>query len=378
MKEVGKIVCLIGVWVLSFSANAQDPNFHIYLAFGQSNMEGQGAISSEDQSVDSRFKVLQAVDCENLDRNKRTWYDAVPPLCRCWNGLSPLDYFGRTIVENTPDHIRVGVINVSIGGCRIELFDKDIYENYTDDHAEDWFQNAIAAYDGNPYGYLVDMAKVAQNNGVIKGILLHQGESNNGQSSWPSKVKTVYDNLMNDLDLDPTEVPILAGELVHEDQNGALAGMNAIINRLPETIPNAHVVSSSGCTAKSDNIHFNAEGYRMLGIRYGEKMLELLEVDSVPALGIESMDAANGFVLNQNFPNPVQDVTTLSFYVPQKSFVSLKIYDLTGTAVGVVAEKTFTQGAHEMPFDFGRLGQGVYFCVLESEGLKLSRKVFVE
>lgn len=53
--------------------NAQDPNFHIYLAFGQSNMEGLGAIQSQDKSVDNRFQVLQSLTCSNLDRNKDPW-----------------------------------------------------------------------------------------------------------------------------------------------------------------------------------------------------------------------------------------------------------------------------------------------------------------
>ncbi|MBR1768396.1 MAG: hypothetical protein IJ742_06780 [Prevotella sp.] len=43
---------------------------------------------------------------------------------------------------------------------------------------------------------LVDMAKIAQQTGVIKGILLHQGESNNTQQDWPQMMKKVYDRLI--------------------------------------------------------------------------------------------------------------------------------------------------------------------------------------
>ena len=43
---------------------APDPNFHIYLAFGQSNMEGQGDIGSQDKNVDDRFQVLWAANVE--------------------------------------------------------------------------------------------------------------------------------------------------------------------------------------------------------------------------------------------------------------------------------------------------------------------------
>lgn len=52
----------------------------------------------------------------------------------------------------------------------------------------------VAEYDGNPYARLIELAKQASRCGVIKGILLHQGESNTGDPDWPMKVKKVYDN----------------------------------------------------------------------------------------------------------------------------------------------------------------------------------------
>ena len=52
--------------------------------------------------------------------------------------------------------------------------------------------------------------------------------------------------------------------------------MNEIIATLPDVIPTAYVISSSGCPKAMDNIHFNAEGYRILGGRYAAKMLSLL------------------------------------------------------------------------------------------------------
>jgi hypothetical protein len=120
------------------------------------------------------------------------------------------------------------------------------------------------------------LAKLAQQDGVIKGILIHQGESNTNDTIWPKKVKGVYDNLLKDLNIKPNSVPLIAGELVNSDQGGACASMNKIIAKLPQTIPNSYVVSSSGCPSAKDHLHFTAEGYRILGKRYGVKMLSLL------------------------------------------------------------------------------------------------------
>jgi hypothetical protein len=276
MKIKLGLFLLAGLLWLNVTAFSQDTNFWIFVCFGQSNMEGFPGIEQQDKTnVDSRFQVLAAVDFPRMDRKKGNWYPAVPPLCRPSAGLCPADYFGRTMVSNLPPNIKVGLVNVSIGGCKIELFEKDTYQTYVAT-APKWMTNTIATYSGNPYQHLVEMARLAQKDGVIKGILLHQGESNTNDKEWPNKVKGVYNNLLGDLNLKAEEVPLLAGELVSADQKGACASMNKIIDDLSRTIPTAHAVSSQGCTGRPDHLHFTPAGYRELGRRYAETMLPLL------------------------------------------------------------------------------------------------------
>jgi hypothetical protein len=274
-NKLGLIVIWVALLTLTARAWAQDPNFHIYLCFGQSNMEGAGRVEDQDKTVDERFRVLQAVDAPNLKREKGKWYAAVPPLVRGHTGISPADYFGRTMVASLPKEVRVGVVNVAVAGCKIELFDKENYKAYAAT-VQPWMANIIKEYDGSPYQRLVDMGKLAKKDGVIKGILLHQGESNTNDKQWPAKVKRVYDNLVKDLELDPAAVPLLAGELVNADQNGACASMNRIIAELPKAIPNAHVISSAGLPCRPDRLHFTTPGYREFGKRYAEKMLSIM------------------------------------------------------------------------------------------------------
>ena len=252
-----------------------DPNFHVYLAFGQSNMEGFPGIDAQDKTgVSERFQMLAAVDFAGLGRRQGEWYPAIPPLCRNSTGLCPADFFGRTLVGRLPQSVSVGVVNVAVAGCKIELFDRDAYQTYAST-APAWMRNIIAEYGGSPYQRLVDMARVAQQKGVIKGILLHQGESNANDTEWPQKVATIYRNLLSDLKLDPARVPLLAGETVHADQQGAAAGANEIIAALPRVVPTAHVVSSKGCECRPDRLHFTPAGYRELGRRYAEVILAL-------------------------------------------------------------------------------------------------------
>ncbi|MDP4271140.1 MAG: sialate O-acetylesterase [Bacteroidota bacterium] len=281
MKRKASLLILLSLLLATANTFSQDRNFYIFLCLGQSNMEGNAKIEDQDKIMnDQRFQVLSTLNCPDLGRVKGNWYPAVPPLCRCNTGLTPADYFGRTMIANLPKKVKVGIINVAIGGCKIELFDKDNYQSYVAT-APSWMINMINQYDGNPYARLVEMAKLAQKKGVIKGILLHQGESNTGDINWPSKVKGVYDNLMKDLKLDPKKVPLIAGEMVHKDQGGKCASMNQIISTLPQTIPNSFIIPSQGCTAAKDSLHFNAQGYRTLGKRYAERMLFFLGYKNV-------------------------------------------------------------------------------------------------
>jgi len=252
-----------------------DPNFHIYLCFGQSNMEGGGRIEEQDRIVDPRFQVLADFDVPNRRWEKGHWYTATPPLTRRTRGLSLVDSFGKMMVANLPANIRVGVVKVGVSGTKIELWDKDGFREYLAT-AEDWKVKFANEYGGNPYAYLVELAKVAQQSGVIKGILLHQGESNAEDKDWPKKVKVVYDNLIKDLNLKPEAVPLLAGEVVNADQGGDKASANEIMKKLPETLPNSQVISSAGLPCNADHLHFTAEGYRQFGKRYAEKMLSIL------------------------------------------------------------------------------------------------------
>lgn len=341
------LLFLVALWLCSSLMNAQDKNFHIYLCLGQSNMEGNARIEPQDkEDVNARFQMMAAVDCPDLQRAKGQWYTAIPPLARCNTGLTPADYFGRTLVANLPEDVRIGVVMVAVGGCKIELFDKKNCKSYIKD-APEWMRSPIEAYGGNPYERLIELAKLAQKDGVIKGILLHQGESNNGEEEWPMKVKSVYDNILKDLKMKPNSIPLLAGEVVHADQGGICAAHNALINKLPSIIPTAHVISSQGCPQAFDNLHFNALGYRMLGERYAQTMLRLLDYPTDKAVSVVAIPATTN-VPNASFPAILQDQRVkFRIVAPEAKQVQVdlgKKYDMQRSAEGVWTCTTEPQG----------------------------------
>ena len=326
--HIAFLLCFLGTtW---FAKADPDPNFHIYICWGQSNMEGNATVpDSEKKGVDERFQLLySANDCSNGDRKKGQWYTATPPLARCfhWNngGFGPIDYFGRTLVEKLDPSIRVGAIVVACGGADIQLFEKDKYQSYLST-AADWLQGYAKEYGGNPYGRIIEMAKIAQKDGVIKGILVHQGETNTGQSNWPTRLKGVYENMLTDLNLKASDVPLLVGEVRY---TGPCSSHNNVVRNVPNVIPTAHVISAKDCEASNDEYHFSVNGYKLLGKRYAEKMLELLGDNPVQQNDL----SISAYASKENEPGEVEinvkkdnsDIQKIEIYADGKVIASDK------------------------------------------------------
>ena len=306
-----------------------DPKFLIFLCFGQSNMEGGARMEEIDQVGNKRFQVMADFDNPSREWKKGNWYEAVPPLTRRIRGLTLVDYFGKTMIANLPDDYRVGVIKVAVPGAKIEMFDKDKCAEYLVT-AEAWKKNIAKEYGDSPYQYLVELAKSAQKDGVIQGILLHQGESNTNDQEWPNKVKKIYSDFMQDLNLDPAKVPLLAGEVVHADQNGATASVNEIMKRLPDTLPNSFVISSSGIPCNPDRLHFTSAGLRELGRRYAVRMLTVM--------GYEAKEPKTSYL--EQDPGAQNNVPPQA----EKSKVALKDVFKEDFLIGVAVNRSVTTG----------------------------------
>ena len=237
MKRLFLSFVLLAGWLVGVQAEV-DPNFYIYLCFGQSNMEGNAQPETTDrQNVDDRFLMLATCNFTSPKRSLGEWYKATPPIVSPWGGLGMADYFGRTMVAALPKEVRVGVVDVAIGGIAIEGFMPDKIAGILA-KAENWQAERIRAYGSDPYQRLVDMGKKAQEVGVIKGILLHQGCSNMG---------------------------------------GGCYAHNDVVAKIPSVIPTGHVVSSIDVPGNGqDAWHFSAAGYRTFGKRYAFEALKVM------------------------------------------------------------------------------------------------------
>ena len=313
-----------------------DPNFHIYLCFGQSNMEGNAQWETIDnQYVDPRFQMLATTNFDSPARTLGNWYTAECPIVSPVGKLGMADYFGRTMVAAMPQDVKVGVIAVAMGGSPIEMFDKDKYKQKLADEPDAWWATLSKNhYGGNPYGRLIDMARQAQQDGVIKGILLHQGCSNCGDPNWPGMVKKIYNDILADLGLRAEDVPLFAGETEREDMGGGCSSHNTQVNRLPEVIPTAHVVSSENIPGNGkDAWHFSAAGYRIFGMRYA--------LEALKTMGRELHKDAD-----YTLPDNLKPLYTLS------SFDASPCQVKVGSSQKVTMKGTFADGRKEDITDF--------------------------
>ena len=334
-----------------------DPNFYIFLCFGQSNMEGAARPEAVDlESPGSRFLLMPAVDFPDKGRKMGEWCEASAPLCRPNTGLTPADWFGRTLVASLPENIKIGVIHVAIGGIDIKGFLPDSIPSYVEKKAPGWMKGMLQAYDNNPYERLVTLAKKAQKDGVIKGILMHQGETNTGDPKWAGMVKQVYENLCGDLQLKPEEVNLYAGNIVQAGGKGVCIGCKKQIDELPQTIHTSQVISSDGCSNGPDRLHFDAAGYRELGCRYGEAVAR--------HLGFEPKRPANLPVAVKKLEVPA-DAVTAENAIPGNEFPKVDSQRRAYFRINAPQARKIVVDICSKKYDMQPQGNGVFMAVTD-------------
>ncbi len=93
--------------------------------------------------------------------------------------------------------------------------------------------------------------------------------------------------------------------------------------------------------------------------------------------GVSEVTTEEGFSLKQNYPNPANNATTISFSLPYDASVHVSIADQKGTMLKMIANGRFGAGDHDLTFDVNSLSSGSYYCIFESNGIRLIRELEV-
>ncbi len=83
------------------------------------------------------------------------------------------------------------------------------------------------------------------------------------------------------------------------------------------------------------------------------------------------------FHLDQNYPNPFNPTTTIQFALPQRSNVTLKLYDILGRRVATLVDEELEPGVHKVNFDAEDLASGVYFYRIQAEAFVRTKKLML-
>ena len=257
--------------------------------------ENQTAIEQIDRvNIPSNFKVMAGCDFTSPVRKTGNWYHAVPPLVQESAGLGLIDYFGRVMAQNLPDKT-IGVVPVATFHNTIQELSK-----YADPAK---MGDQYNKYGKHAYSRLITLAKKAQQQGVIKGILL-QDERNLSyvnDPQWEKVVKILYDDILADLNLDANNVPLFIGELPY----GQYQGSNERVKGITSTIPTAKVISAKDCGVNTSNAElFTADGVRLMGGRYAQAALKVLNPESnINDDAVKSIVVNNILSFGKNYPD---------------------------------------------------------------------------
>jgi Secretion system C-terminal sorting domain len=80
------------------------------------------------------------------------------------------------------------------------------------------------------------------------------------------------------------------------------------------------------------------------------------------------------YKLEQNFPNPFNPSTKIRYYIPNRQFVSLKVYDLVGNEIVTLVNEETNAGSHEVIFNAKNIASGIYFYTLNTGNFSATKK----
>jgi hypothetical protein len=167
-------------------------------------------------------------------------------------------------------------------------------------------------------------------------------------------------------DIDQTFTATVTGSAAYAlDASSVVVPAGGKGNITVSFIPNAEGTATATLTLKGS--HINDITVNMSGI--GEKK-------SV-SQSVGRTSESDGFILEQNSPNPALGYTNITFTAPKMATVRIYLADMTGKMVKEVVNGNYSSGSHSVTLDTKDLSSGSYIYILEAGNVRLTRQMVV-
>lgn len=227
-------------------------DFHLYLLLGQSNMAGRGKMAPADKTPAAGVLAMDAA---------KQWRPGAHPLhfdkpSMVGVGLG-IDF--AKSMRAADEQATIGLIPCAFGGTKLDQWAKG----------------------SKLYNETVARATAGAAEGVLRGILWHQGEGDSTAELAPTYAARLT-ALIGDLrhDLDAPELPVVVGELgnFRQEKNAFTVEINRQLALVATEVPHVALASAAELRDLGDQTHFDAESLREFGRRYAVRMKQLHKV----------------------------------------------------------------------------------------------------
>ncbi|MCU7493716.1 MAG: T9SS type A sorting domain-containing protein [Ignavibacteria bacterium] len=156
-----------------------------------------------------------------------------------------------------------------------------------------------------------------------------------------------------------------------ENEAGYIIERKMDADFIPIDTVNANTLSYTDSTAKPATYHYRIYAYTPFAVS------AYSNIASITLTGVDAFAfIPNEFRLFQNYPNPFNPVSTIRYWLPERSFVELKIFDMLGREVSTLLNEEKDPGEYKIQFNASGIPSGVYIYTI-SAGRFTDTKKFI-
>lgn len=206
------------------------------------------------------------------------------------------------------------------------------------------------------------------NNGFVVGDAGRILNTTNGGTSWSLQASGTYDDLFSVFCIDANNAVVVGGETF---SSKILTTSNGGSNWSSQSSLSLRPLSDVYFT---DFLNGTAVG------EYGT-ILRTTDGGVTYILQTSQSEFPDNFLLSQNYPNPFNPSTKIRYEIPERSFVSIKVYDLLGNEIATLVNEEKPAGTYEVEFNFVRTSRvlsqpsGIYFYQLKAGNFVETKKM---